>query len=61
MRENRIRQVADYETEDVGVEGDKSTYLRPSRVNKSASDINRSQIITSQRSNTKDNKKMGVK
>lgn len=44
-KENRIRMVADFETNDIGDEGNKSTYLRPSRNNKSANEINKSQII----------------
>lgn len=41
-KENRIRKAGDCDGNDVGDEGNKSTYLRPSRNNKSANDINKS-------------------
>jgi hypothetical protein len=45
-KENRIRRVADFGNDDVGDEGNKSTYLRPSRANnRSSNDVNRSLII----------------
>ena len=45
--EHRIRRVADLEGIDLGNEGNKSTYLRPSKNNKSTADINKSLIVQS--------------
>jgi len=42
-KENRIRRVEN-EGNDVGDEGNKSTYLRPSKNNKSANDVNKSNV-----------------
>lgn len=47
-KENRIRRVADFESIDIGNEGNKSTYLRPSK-NRSTADINKSLILKSHR------------
>ena len=41
-RENRIRRAAEFEDYDAGNEGNKSTYLRPSKTNKSTQDLNKS-------------------
>ena len=38
--EHRIRRAADFADEDVANEGNKSTYLRPSKMNKSTVSLN---------------------
>ncbi len=41
-KENRIRRAADLDPSDLADEGNKSTYLRPSKNNRSTADINKS-------------------
>lgn len=44
MKENRLRRVDDFNDDDVGNEGNKSTYLRPSKMNKNVNGgLNRTQ------------------
>ena len=44
-KEHRIRRAADFDPRDLADEGNKSTYLRPSKDNRSTADILKSQYI----------------
>jgi hypothetical protein len=53
--EHRIRRAADFADEDVANEGNKSTYLRPSQVNKSTAHLNKSSLPKENNNNNNNN------